>query len=209
MLNVCQNCGSYRIDKIIDPAGPFAVCPDCNHKHSFLYLPLLFVCGASGTGKSTIQNLLLGRLNTAVILDGDILWRPEFNTPENNFQAFFETWLRLAKNIAQSGRPVVLFNAGSLPDNIEPCVERRYFSDTHYLALVCHDTELKQRLRQRPAWRKCDDAFIKEQIRFNRWLNKNSRKTTPMLELLDTSEDSITQSAEKVALWIQEKIRQP
>lgn len=208
MLNVCENCSSYRVDKIIDAAGPFAICPECNHSRPFRHLPILFVCGASGTGKSTILNALIGVVDTAVILDGDILWRPDFNTPEDNFQEFFETWLRLAKNITQSGKPVVIFNAGSIPNNVEPCTERRYFSESHYLALVCDDKALKNRLRQRPPWRQCDDTFIKEQIRFNRWLKKNSRTTTPVIKLLDTNDDAIPESANKVALWIQEKIQQ-
>ena len=32
MLNVCVNCGIYRADKIIDPSGPYAICPACDHK---------------------------------------------------------------------------------------------------------------------------------------------------------------------------------
>ena len=46
MFNVCDNCGLYRADKIIDPAGPYAICPECGHKHTFRYLPLLIVAGA-------------------------------------------------------------------------------------------------------------------------------------------------------------------
>ena len=59
-----------------------------------------------------------------------------------------------------------------MPGNIEPCVERRYFSQIHYLALVCDDNELARRLQARPAWRGSGNpAFIDNQIRFNRWFN--------------------------------------
>ena len=55
----------------------------------------------------------------------------------------------MCKNIAQWGRPVVLFGAGfGVPHNIEPCVERRYFSSVEYLALVCSDASLAVRLEQ-------------------------------------------------------------
>jgi len=208
MTNICEKCGARRADKIIDPEGPFEICPECNHKTQFYCLPLLVVCGADGAGKSTIHKALTGQVDTAIILDADILWQPEFNQPENNYRNFFETWLRLSKSIAQSGRPVVLFNAGSIPDNIEPCVERRYFSEVHYLALVCEDDMLKKRLLQRPAWLTSSDDYIEEQVRYNRWFKKNSKKTTPPIELLDTSEDTIDLTAEKVTLWIQEKIQQ-
>jgi hypothetical protein len=60
MMNVCYQCGLFRADKIIDPTGPYAICPECGFQHSFLYLPLLIVSGASGTGKSTVCNVLMG-----------------------------------------------------------------------------------------------------------------------------------------------------
>src|SRR5260370_39989429 len=103
MFNVCFNCGEYRADKIIDPAGPYAICPLCGYKHVFACEPLLIVSGASGSGKTTICQALLGKLNGIVLLDSDILWRPEFNTPESHYRDYFEVWLRMCKNIAQSG----------------------------------------------------------------------------------------------------------
>lgn len=131
-MNVCFRCGMYRADKVIDPSGPYAICPECGYKHRFLQLPLLIVSGASGAGKSTVCHHLLGRVTQAVLLDSDILWRAEFNKPEANYRDFFETWLRVCRNISQSGRPVVLFGAGvGVPENIEDCVERRYFSKVH------------------------------------------------------------------------------
>ena len=33
----------------------------------------------------------------------------EFDRPDTQYRDFFETWLRVALNIAQAGRPVVLF----------------------------------------------------------------------------------------------------
>lgn len=174
MMNVCFNCGEYRADKIVDPSGPYAICPICDYKHLFLQLPLLIVGGASGTGKSTVCRILLGRMSEVVLLEGDLLWRPELDKPEDKYRDFFETWLRMCKSISQSGRPVVMFNSGMVvPENVEGCVERRYFSEVHYLALVCEDEVLAERLRSRPAWRKSSDpANIEEQVRFNRWFRE-------------------------------------
>jgi DNA-directed RNA polymerase subunit RPC12/RpoP len=197
MTNVCCRCGIYRADKHIDPAGPYAVCPECGHKQLFLQLPLLIVSGASGSGKSTLCSYLLGRLPQVVLLDADILWRPEFNRPGDNYRDFFNTWLRVSKNIAQSGRPVVLFNAGmGVPDNMEPCVERRYFTRLHYLALVCGDDELASRLRARPQWRQSGgQEFIESQLSFNRWFKEKGGSTQPPVELLDTTAISIDETA--------------
>jgi predicted kinase len=208
MFNVCFNCGEYRVDKIIDPDGPYAICPVCGHKHAFLSLPLLIVSGASGTGKSTVCNYLVGTVKQAVILDNDILWREEFNRRENNYLDFFETWLRVAKNISQSGRPVVLFGAGvGVPENMEPCVERRYFSELHYLALTCEDEVLADRLRRRPQWRdSSSEIYVQEHVRFNRWFKEEGPTTEPGITLLDTTASSVEETAAQVADWIGKKI---
>ena len=150
MMNICHQCGMYRVDKEIDAAASIAICPECGYRHPFIHAPLFLVSGASGTGKSTVCQHLLGSDHQVVLLDTDILWLPEFNTPANQYRRFFETWLRMCKNIAQSGRPVVLFGAGvGNPDNIEPCLERRYFAFINYLALVCDDEVSAQAIFRR------------------------------------------------------------
>ncbi len=207
MFNVCRRCGKYDADKEIDPAGPYAICPNCGERHPFRQLPLLLVCGPSGGGKTAVLRRLTGKVPAAVLLEGDLLWRPEFNQPDDNYRDFYETWLRLAKNINQAGRPVVLFNAGAIPPNVEPCLERRYFSEAHYLALVCEETILEARLRARPSWRQSDDtAFIAAQRQYNRWLWENSGDTLPPIKLLDTTTAAELESAAAVAGWIREKI---
>jgi AAA domain len=203
LLNVCWGCGLYRADKIIDPQGPFAICPECGHRHAFRQLPLLVVSGASAAGKTVVCQALLGRLPEAVLLDADILWRPEFDTPQDNYRAFFEIWLRLCKNIGQAGRPVVIFGAGmGVPANLKSCVERRYLGPISYLALTCEPDMLAERLRQRPAWRGGGPAFIEAQIRFNRWFQLEGRQTSPPIDLLDTTQASIAETTAAVAVWI-------
>jgi hypothetical protein len=210
MFNVCHKCGLYRADKIIDPAGPYAICPECGHAHLFRALPLLIVSGASGAGKSTVCNALVGYVTAAVLLDSDILWCPAFDTPENDYRDFFELWLRMAKNIGQSGRPVVLFGAGAgVPGNIEPCVERRYFSAVHYLALTCADDALAARLRARPQWRaSAGDAFIEDQVNFNRWFKETGPTLDPPVTLIDTTHSTTEKTAGQAADWIANTITQ-
>ncbi|HJS18435.1 MAG TPA: hypothetical protein VJ785_06790 [Anaerolineales bacterium] len=60
MFNACHQCGLYRADKLIDPSGPYAICPECGYKHAFRQLPLLIVSGTSGAGKSTVCQALSG-----------------------------------------------------------------------------------------------------------------------------------------------------
>ena len=225
MLNVCPNCGLYRVDKTV--SGPktyvtkyhaespedlhgrlstaVAACPHCGHLHSFLRLPLLLVGGASATGKSAILRELTGRFTGAVLLESDLLWSKEFEDPTDGYHRFYETWLRMAMNINQSGRPTVLFGAGlAVPANIEQCEERRYFSQTHYLALVCDEEALRRRLLARPAWRKSNEPEqLKAQIDFNRWLQAEGPKQTPQVTILDTTDANVEDSACAVREWME------
>ena len=88
MFNTCYACGEYHADKIIELETPIegmnnAVCPECGYRHPFHQLPLLLIGGASGTGKSAVGQLLIGRVDDVVALESDILWRAEFNAPGN------------------------------------------------------------------------------------------------------------------------------
>jgi adenylate kinase family enzyme len=205
MLNVCYQCGKYRADKIINLEGPYAVCPECGHPHPFLHLPLWVVSGASGSGKSTICSQLIGQLDQFVVLESDILWQESFNHPETNYRTYFETWLRMCKNIAQSCRPVVLFGTGfGVPDNLEKCIERRYFSKIYYMALTCSEDALTERLQTRPKWRNSHQrTFLDEQKRFNQWfLNYNKNNLQPTIHLLDTTQASFQKTSNEVKSWI-------
>ena len=145
-------------------------------------------------------------MTEVVVMEGDILWRSEFNQPENDYRNYRETWLRVCKNISQGGRPVVLCGC-SIPSQFENCIERRYFTDLYYLALVCDDDSLIRRLIGRPSWRKSDsDEHIKAHVQFNHWFKNNTEKITPKITLLDTSSEPSEATVEKVRKWILEKI---
>jgi adenylate kinase family enzyme len=202
MFNVCPKCGEYHADKIIVPEGAYAVCPSCGYQHKFIRLPLFVLTGASGVGKTTTCLSLAATVKDFVVMESDILWRDEFNQPATDYRDYRETWLRVCKNISQAGTPVILCGAG-VPAQFEECVERRYFSDIHYLALVCDDEVLASRLRSRPAWRgSSDDEYIKEHVTFNRWLKDNAQNTRPPMALLDTSEIATDESVEGVERWV-------
>ena len=228
MMNVCAHCGLYSVDKLVaeptsvagvsgsrdhvnrqvEKLAAIATCTHCGHVHTFLRLLLLLIGGASATGKSAILQELAGRFTAAVLLEADLLWLQEFEKPPDGHRRFFEIWLRLAKNIGQSRRPVTLFGAGlAVPENIEQCDERRYFSQTHYLALVCEEDELHRRLLARPAWRKSGQPQqLQEQLDFNRWLQKEGPQQTPEVTLLDTTDAAIKDSAGAVKDWIERSL---
>lgn len=206
MFNVCARCGSYHADKAIDPTGPFAVCPQCSNPHPFRQLPLFVVTGASGAGKSSVCLELAKRMEDVVVMDSDILWRDEFIGKDPDYRQYREMWLRVCKNISQCGRPVVLCGC-AVPSQFEPCVERRYFTALHYLALVCDDDVLAERLKARPQWRNADiDEYIQDHVKFNHWFKDNALLNEPQISLLDTTGIEVNRTVESVQTWIREKM---
>lgn len=203
MLNTCPGCGEWEVEKAIEPDGLFAVCSCCGHRQPFLRLPLFRVVGASASGKSAICRALMGRVTSHVVLESDALWRAEFDTPSEGYRAFTDTWLRLVKNIAQSGRPVALFGGG-IPGQIERSPERRYIGDVNYLALICDDETLVARLRARAAWRgSAEPAIVARELSYNGWLRSSAVRTQPPMALLDTSRLSLDECAGRVERWLQ------
>lgn len=206
MFNVCPRCGEYSVEKEIDLSGPFAICPDCGYPHPFIRQPLFILTGPSGAGKTTTGLELVRQLPECVVLESDILWDTAFDTPHDNYRRYREIWLRVAKNIGQNGRPVVLVGTAE-PDQFEGLSERRYFASIYYLALVCDDNLLVERLQQRPAWRAAGSPeFIEKMVNFNRWLKENAGTTRPPISLLDTSNISIDESVSHTANWIRQHL---
>ena len=202
MFNVCPNCGEFNADKLIVPEGPYAECLSCHYRHKFIRLPLFVLTGASGSGKTTTCLAFAAKAMDLVVLESDILWREEFTQPETNYRNYRETWLRVCKNISQAGRPVVLCGT-ALPEQFEQCVERRYFSNINYLALVCSDEILASRLRSRSAWRgSSTDEYVTTHVAFNTWLKNNAKSTEPPMTLLDTSDITVGESVEAVEEWV-------
>jgi hypothetical protein len=175
---------------------------------------LFVLTGASGAGKTAIclelSRAQLERVRWVpdcvcgcVFLEQDILWRDEFIDPGGDYRAFRNLWLRVAKNVSQGGRPVILCGT-AVPEQYEACPERRYFRAIHYLALICDDDLLRERLEARPGWRHSGDAgFLARMVEFNRWLQENARRTQPPMAVLDTGALCVRQSAEQAASWIQ------
>ncbi len=206
MFSVCPNCGEYAVEKRIDPSGPFAIFPHCHFAYPFLQQPLFIITGTSGTGKTTVCLSLISMLNECVVLEQDILWGMVPATPEDNYRSYRNVWLRIAKNIGQSGRPVVLCGT-AIPEQFEECPEQRYFSTLYYLTLVCDDNLLVERLKQRPEWRQAHSPeFLEDMVQFNRWLKANASLTKPPMTLYDTSQRDIYETVEYVAKWVRQRL---
>jgi len=207
MFNVCTACGLSHVEPEFDESGHL-VCGSCGGRRPFRRLPLLLVGGPAGAGKSTAGAALLGELTEAVVIEADLLWRREFDTPGDGYRSYSRLWLRLAAHISQSGKPVALFGAGfAVPHGVEPLPERRLFDAVHYLGLVCDDEVLAARLRARPSWRNTSDELVGEHVKFNHWLKEHAAKTEPPVTLIDTTSAAVPVTAALVASWVRGRVR--
>jgi hypothetical protein len=194
MFRVCERCGEWSEGIVVSEDGA-AVCTYCGNPQPILRLPLFQVTGASGAGKTRVCRDLPAALPECVVLDQDITLA---GLP---WEVHRRNWLRVAANIHQGNRSVV-FVATQLPEHYEQTPERAWFSEIHYLALVCNDEELIERLRDRPPWRGVTDEQVKEMQRFNRWLKANAASTEPPMALLDTSDTDPLETVAGVAAWV-------
>ena len=117
------------------------------------------------------------------MLESDILWQDYFDTPQDNYRNFREVWMTMCANVAQIGMPVVLCGCG-IPEQFEICAAREYFTQLHYLAVVCETPILEKRMREgRESGRKTD-----LQLCFLQPVAEGKRvKTQPQITLLDNS----------------------
>lgn len=105
----------------------------------------------------------------------------------------------MCANISQSGLPVVLCGCG-IPEQFEVCEARKYFTDLHYLALVCDTEALETRMRKGRGI--ADEGWIQSSVSFNEWLQKNAQNTSPAITLINTTNLTPEETAGKAEEWI-------
>ena len=163
-------------------------------------MPLFIITGASCAGKSTMCEALFRDEKKYIVMESDLLWNDIYNTPDDDYKAFREVWMRVCKNISQIGMPVVLCGC-AIPKQFEPLDERKSFTNIHYLAVVCDDDVLEKRLAAR---RVTDANWIRSSLEFNAWLKEHARETNPPIYLLDNSKLTPKEAAEIADKWIDE-----
>ena len=114
--------------------------------------------------------------------------------------AYRNIWLRIIKNIHQSGRPVVL-SVRATPEHFEDCPERKYIGNIHYLALVCSTDELEKRIKNRYP------KIVKKMLVLNEWYKANANTTDPKMTVLDTTRKSPEETVAETIKWIRETLK--
>ena len=147
----CEACGG-RSDLL--PAvddGAALGCPRCDDRRPFVRPPLLVVTGTCGVGKSTLCARLAGTIGGAVLLDADVHAEDLVSVvaPNQDYEAFWRSMLRLAHELSQNEVAVVYFST-MLPQQLLSNADLLgYFSSVRFLCLTCPPDELRARLERR------------------------------------------------------------
>jgi len=119
-----------------------------------------------------------------------------------DYSSLYNQWLKVAYEIACNGPPVV-FIATALPAQLDACTLRSRFSSIAYLGLVCSEDAQRQRLLDRPAWRKsAAPDFIVSSCGFTRRLEELGRQDPSAVALHDTTASTPDASARRIAAWV-------
>ena len=192
-MHYCQSCDDPTP---MEPVQDYAVCPRCGRRHPAPREPFLVVTGASGSGKTTIFAPLARELaGDAAVFDIDWLIDPfsmQANEAPLNWRAIRAGWLSVASAVAQSGLPTVLLGPVA-PFSFDGLPQTGWVRSMHFYLLECPDAVRRQRLEERPAWRRRD---IVEQTGWGTWLRENIH------DAVDTSRADIHDTVRAVAGWV-------
>ena len=164
---------------------------------------LIILCAPCGTGKSTVNEIFKaqGLLPDYATLDSDdidIFWF-DYKDTEREDQYYTDNIKRAVelageKNlllVSAGMNPINFYEKVTLPDGI---------TDTHFIAMICSDEEIRKRLKARPAERNCgSDEFIQSQIDYSAWFKRNRGK---FQKFIDNTEQTPEETAGIIADYI-------
>ena len=197
MLEICSKCGNHEWDKEVD--GNTIKCPKCGYKWKFEKLPIYFLTGCSGVGKTTTAIELQKLTDEYVILDVDwlrnVAW-PQNDEEENNL---IEQIFYLTKDISQSKKAVVWTMAGGL-DRLSHAYGKRFFSEIKVLALTAEPETLRKRMTE---GRGIDDVgWIQSSVDYNNYFRTHNILDDTKYDTLDCTNGTPEEIARKVLEWL-------
>lgn len=162
-------------------------------------VPLYIVTGVSGSGKTFVAKELRRIMPDYVVFDYDTVFNVLRNSPEKvDKHQVQKIWLRVARDIAESGRKTIICGLIK-PQDIEICKEIRYFSHIHYLILHCDDQTREMRLSARENMTNKKIQYIKK---LAKWFVEIADKYKPPIPIIDTTKTEVSKVAEQIKEWI-------
>ena len=197
MLGICSACGNTEWDKEV--TGNIIRCPKCGNEWKFEKLPIFFLTGCSGVGKTTTAIELQKMTDEYVIIDVD--WLRNIAWPQNDEEEndLIEQVYSVSKNISQSKKPVVWTMAGGI-DRLHHTYGKRFFSEIKVLALTTEPEVLKKRMAE---GRGIDDeTWIQSSIDYNNYFRTHNYLGETEFDTLDCTNATPKEVAMKVLEWL-------
>lgn len=197
MLEICSKCGNHEWDKEVD--GNTIKCPKCGYKWKFEKLPIYFLTGCSGVGKTTTAIELQKLTDEYAILDVD--WLRNVAWPQNDEEEknLIEQIFYLTKDISQSKKAVVWTMAGGL-DRLSRAYGKRFFSEIKVLALTAESETIRKRMTE---GRGIDDAgWIQSSVDYNNCFRTHDILDDTKYDTLDCTNGTPAEIARKVLEWL-------
>jgi len=199
MLEICSKCGNHEWDKEVN--GNEILCPKCGNRWEFKKLPIFFLTGSSGIGKTTTAKELQKMTDEFVVMDADffhnIMWPQSLDDNYNMIEQIF----RISKNIKQTGKMVVWTCAGNI-EKLPRVYSARFFSDIRVLALTADPEVIRKRMTE---GRKIEDEeWIKGSIDYNEYFRTYTILEDTKFDQLDCTNDAPSEVAKKVLEWIKQ-----
>lgn len=176
-------------------------CPKCGNEWKFDKLPIFFLTGCSGVGKTTTAIEFQKITDEYVIIDAD--WLRNIAWPQNDEEEndFIEQVYSVSKNISQCKKPVVWTMAGGI-DRLHHTYGKRFFSEIKVLALTAEPEVLRKRMTE---GRGIDDAgWIQSSIDYNNYFRTHDTLGDTEFDTLDCTNGTPTEIAKKVLEWLRD-----
>lgn len=202
MIEVCLHCGNGAWDKYIEEQT--IVCPACGSKWDFLKLPLFFITGASGVGKTTAARILQRKTQDFMLLDGDMFYNIMPHDTEEDALNQTEQIMYFSRNAMQCGKPLVWTKAGNI-DTLSITSGTGYFSEIACLALVCSDEELQSRMTNGRGIK--DAGWIHSSLDYNKYFIEHNKIGKTHYELLNVDDKTPEQTATEIEQWLIRKTK--
>ncbi len=201
MIEVCLHCGNGTWDKYVEEQT--IVCPICGSKWNFLKLPLFFITGASGVGKTTAARILQRKTQDFMVLDVDKFYNTMPHDTEEDALKQIEQLLYFSRNAMQCGKPLVWTKAGNI-DKLSIASGTRYFSEIACLALVCSDEQLQSRMTDGRGIK--DTEWIYSSLDYNKYFIEHNKIGNTHYELLKVDDKTPEETAAEIEHWLIRKM---
>ena len=199
MIGTCAACGNHEWDKEV--IEDIIHCPKCGNSWKFKKLPIFFLTGCSGIGKTTTAQELQKLTGKFIALDADLFYNIMEPGRDEEYYDMLEQIFNITKNINQAGTPVVWTMAGNI-DKLTHTYGTRFFAGIKVLALTAEPDVIRERMTEGRGIK--DEGWIQGSIEYNEYFRTHDAIGDTKFDKIDCSHGTPQEIAKAVNNWLME-----